>query len=231
MSGLTGVDWSRGELQRRTLRVLRQAKGSRPEVRLMRLDGELAVAKDYAVQATWFKKLMGAYLVRREAVALRRAADIANVPRLLGMPTACSLVMSYVDAVQLRSPQAPQADERYFELLSEMVAQLHGAGVAHGDLEKLDNILITPQGEPAMVDFTSAIMSGANPLAALALPEVMDNDRRAICKLKAEFAPHLLTEAEEQFLHTRGPLETWFRSWREYVRHPAQRLSGGDQQG
>lgn len=226
MSGRGSRRWSRDEVLGATVRVLREARGSRPEVRLVRCDGELAVVKDYAVAATRFKRVMGAYLIRREAVALRRAATVPNVPRLLAIPTPCALVMSYVDAVALRSPQAPPADERYFSLLSEMVARLHAAGVAHGDLEKLDNILITPTGEPAIVDFTSAIMSGANPLAAMALPEVMDNDRRAICKLKAEYAPHLLTPAEEEFLRTRGQLETWFRSWREYIRHPAQWLSG-----
>ena len=77
-----------------TVRVLREARGSRPEVRLVRCDGELAVVKDYAVAATRFKRVMGAYLIRREAVALRRAATVPNVPRLLAIPTPCALVMS-----------------------------------------------------------------------------------------------------------------------------------------
>ncbi|HUS80305.1 MAG TPA: RIO1 family regulatory kinase/ATPase [Armatimonadota bacterium] len=225
---MSGGDWpalTMEDLDRITVRVLREAWRSRPEVRLVSLDGELAVVKDYGRGGTWFKGLMGAYLIHREAAALRRAEGMANVPRLLALPEISALVMSYVEGVPATSLEDGRLDESFFERLTEMVAALHARGIAHGDLEKLDNIMVTPDGEPALVDFTSAILSGANPLAALALPEVMDNDRRAIYKLKECCAPHLLTAAEREALRTRGGLELWFRNMRRYVRAPVKRLS------
>jgi len=225
---VSGRDWqavTMEELERITVRVMREGRHSRPEVRLVSLDGELAVLKDYDCGGTRFKRLMGAYLIHREAAALRRAEGIANVPRLLAMPEASALLMSYVEAVPAISLEQGRLGERFFERLTEMVAALHGRGIAHGDLEKLDNILVTPDGQPALVDFASAILSGGNPLAALALFQVMDNDRRAICKLKGFCAPHLLTAAEREALRRRGGLERWFRKMRRYVRSPVKRLS------
>jgi len=231
---MSAVDWrslTPADTERLSVRVLRPAHRSRPEVRLISLNGERAVVKDYARGANWFKRLLGAFLVRREATALRRADGVERVPRLLALPSPCLLVTSYLDAVGLGTPGAPEIDERFCDLLEAIIDKLHDRGIAHGDLEKLDNILITPGAEPALVDFTSAIMSGANAGAAFALPEVMKNDRRAVCKLKAKLAPELLSEEERRLLHSRSPLESWFRSWRGYIRRPVKRLSDGGTDG
>ncbi|MFW6156955.1 MAG: hypothetical protein ACOC7J_06530, partial [Armatimonadota bacterium] len=112
-----------------------------------------------------------------------------------------------------------------------LIAQLHGRGVAHGDLEKLDNILIRPDGQPAIVDFAAAIMSGLNPLAALALPYIQQNDRRAVYKLKERFVPDLLTEQEREKLHSRGRAEVIFRRARKYIRRPVKTLAARNGEG
>jgi tRNA A-37 threonylcarbamoyl transferase component Bud32 len=115
--------------------------------------------------------------------------------------------------------------------MTGLIAQLHGRGMAHGDLEKLDNILITPEGAPALVDFAASIMSGMNPLSALALPYLQENDRRAVYKLKSEMAPDLLTHDEDVKLHTRSGAERAFRRLRRYIRKPVKRLSEQEGEG
>ncbi|MFO8079848.1 MAG: hypothetical protein R6V07_06020 [Armatimonadota bacterium] len=68
-------------------------------------------------------------------------------------------------------------------------------------------------------------MSGLNPLAALVLPHIQQNDRRAVYKLKSKLAPELLTEEEDIRLHERGRAEVIFRRARKYVRRPVKRLA------
>ena len=211
-----------------TVRVLREAWRARPELRLIELDGRQAVVKDYARAATPTKRLVGAFLARREAAALRRAEGIRNIPPLLARPGACSLVTEYIPSEQVTSLDEPELDCEFFERLTEMVRELHWRGVAHGDLEKLDNVLITPGGEPALVDFAAAIMAGANPAAALVLPYVQESDFRGIYKLKETYAPALLSEAEREFLHNRPQAERVFRRLRVYVRNPVKALSDTD---
>lgn len=208
-----------------TVRVLRTAWRARPEVRLIELDGRRAVVKDYGRAGTWFKRVVGAYLARREAAALRRAEGIANIPRVLAGPNAWWLVTGHIDAEQVTGLERPELEQPFFEALERLVRCLHSRGIAHGDLEKLDNILITPSGEPALVDFAAAVMSGANPLAALLLPYIQESDYRGIYKLKERYAPALLSEAQRHFLHNRSAAERLFRRLRVYVRNPVKALS------
>ena len=44
----------------------------------------------------------------------------------------------------------------YFERLEELVAELHAAGVCHNDLHKEQNVLVLPDGRPALIDFQLA---------------------------------------------------------------------------
>ncbi len=226
MSEKTWQELTREDLDEITVRVLREGLGTRPEVRLISLRGELAVSKDYGRGGTWFKRLLGFYLARREVAALQRADGIPNIPRVLALSNASSIVMSYVDGVQVTAAgDSDGFDDEFFEHLMTLIIRLHERGVAHGDLEKLDNIMVTPDGEPALVDFTSAIVSGASPIAALVLPEIMANDVRAVYKLKAQLAPDLLRPDEERVLRERGKGETWFRAQRRYVRSAVRALS------
>lgn len=227
MSEKTWQQLTREDLDEITVQVLREGLGTRPEVRLVSLRGEQAVSKDYGRGGTWFKRMLGLYLARREVAALQRADGIANIPRVLALSNGSAIVMSRIDGVQVTAVDDSDVfDAEFFERLLTLIGKLHRCGVAHGDLEKLDNIMITPDGEPALVDFTSAIVSGASPVAALALSEIMANDVRAVYKLKAHFAPDLLTPDEERVLHERGKGETWFREKRRYVRSTVRALSG-----
>ncbi len=226
MSEKTWQQLTREDLDELTVEVLREGLGTRPEVRLINLRGELAVSKDYGRGGTWFKRLLGIYLARREVAALQRAEGIPNVPRVLALSNGSAIVMSRVDGVQVTAVDDSDVfDAEFFERLLTLIDKLHRRGVAHGDLEKLDNIMITSDGEPALVDFTSAIVSGASPIAALVLPEIMANDLRAVYKLKANFAPELLALDEERALYERGRGETWFREQRRYIRSAVRALS------
>jgi len=216
------------DVDRLTVRVMRRAWRARPEVRKIRLGGRDAVVKDYGRRGNLFKRLLGTFLARREVAALRRVEGIPNVPRVLASPQPWMLVIEHVNAKSVTALDAPRLDREFFDRLTSLVDELHGRGLAHGDLEKLDNILVTPAMQPAVVDFAASVMSGANPLAALALGHMQDNDRRAICKLKSLFAPELLTDDEQRRLAHRGAAELWFRRLRKYVRRPVKSLATGN---
>jgi hypothetical protein len=238
---VSDAEWenlTRADVDRLTVEAYRSAWRARPEVRWVRMAGEDAVVKDYGRSGNFFKHALGAFLATREAAALRRAEGLSGVPRMIALPRRWILVLQHLDA---RSVTGLDEQERadlltpvFFKRLTSLIAQLHDRGIAHGDLEKLDNILVTDEGEPAIVDFAAAIMSGLNPFAALLLPYIQQNDRRAVYKLKSKYAPRLLTEGEDAKLHERGRAEVIFRRARKYIRRPVKRLSslnGGDEGG
>ncbi|MGC9317385.1 MAG: RIO1 family regulatory kinase/ATPase [Armatimonadota bacterium] len=217
------------DVDRLTVEVLRTAWRARPEVRRIRLGGQDAVVKDYGRGGNLFKRaVLGSFLAQREAAALRRAEGIANVPELLGMPRPWMVILTYIDARGVTEVEEGELAAEFFDRLEGLITRLHERGIAHGDLEKLDNILVTADGEPVLVDFAAAIMAGANPLAALVLPYIRDNDWRAVCKLKERVAPHLLTEEEREKLNARPTAERWFRGVRGYIRRPIKSLATGE---
>ncbi|MEA3399859.1 MAG: hypothetical protein U9R79_01305 [Armatimonadota bacterium] len=219
------------DVDRLTVEVLRTAWRARPEVRRVRVAGQDAVVKDYGRGGSLFKRaILGSFLAQREAAALRRAEGIANVPRLLSTPQPWTVVLNYIDARCVTEVEEPDFGPEFFSRLEALIARLHQRGIAHGDLEKLDNILVTADGQPVLVDFAAAIMAGANPLAALVLPYIRDNDRRAVCKLKERVAPHLLTDEEREKLTARPSAERWFRGMRRYIRRPIKSLATGEDQ-
>ncbi|MFQ5636006.1 MAG: hypothetical protein ACE5G3_11850, partial [Gammaproteobacteria bacterium] len=48
--------------------------------------------------------------------------------------------------------------DRFFAALLEIVQAIHSAGVAHLDMKRKDNILVTPDGLPCLIDFGSAVV-------------------------------------------------------------------------
>ena len=215
----------RTDIERLTVRVLRPPLDARPDVRLIDLDGNLLVVKDYASGGTRFKSALGVYLVAREDRALARANGLPGIPRYYGLIDPYALVSQYIEAESAPLVPPEWLDEDFFVALTKIVNGFHARGVVHCDLKKLDNILVTRDRKPYVIDFTAAFVSGSNPFSGLVFDHMRDDDFRGIYKLKRRFAPHLLTPDEEHFLDFRSAPERGFRSFREHIREAVQRWS------
>jgi|LSQX01.1.fsa_nt_gb aminoglycoside phosphotransferase (APT) family kinase protein len=217
---------SRHEIPELTLAQLRRGEGTRPEVRLLEVDGQQVVHKDFMATAP-LMRTAGRLLLSREVAAYERLAGLPGIPRCFGQPDPWSLLVEYIESIPAWDATPDLLTPRFYQRLHEVVAAMHRRAVAHGDLKRLNNIIVTPAGEPYLIDFASALWHGSNPLAPLALPHLFDDDLRAIYKLKARHTPDLLTPDEAAFLAYRSPVETIFRLVRDRVREPFQRLAGG----
>lgn len=216
---MTSLPVRREDLDRLTVRILRPGSKARPEVRLIEAEGRQYVVKDYGGPTPLAKRLLGVLLTRRERAALERAAGIPGVVVVVGTIGRTALVTEYVDATEATSAPPELLTPEFFAQLAATIEALHRRGVVHGDLKKLENVLVSREGRPVLVDFTAAFISGSSPLAALVLPWVADDDVRAVYKLKQRLAPHLLSPQEAAFLEERGVLERVFRWARRYVRY------------
>jgi RIO-like serine/threonine protein kinase len=211
----------------RVIAVLRDAAAARPEVRLEDWDGLRVVVKDYTVRATWVKLAVAGFLVKREAAAHRRLQDIDGIPPALPVTNPHILAHVYVEGRSVPEVKEPLTPE-FFDRLYEMIAQIHARAMAHGDLKRLPNILVQPDGMPALVDLSAAIMSGSNPIVAAILGYIQDDDLRAVAKLKKRQAPELLTQEEIDRLAWKPLAERMWRWLREYLRPWIQRRSDPD---
>lgn len=116
-------------------------------------DGARAVRRDACGGRIPGSALIARLLLRRERHALSRLRGLAGVPTLLATGPGW-LVRSFLDGVPLS--RAERLPRNFFALLAGLCAQLHERGVAHNDLHKEQNVLVGPDGRPAVVDFQLA---------------------------------------------------------------------------
>lgn len=72
----------------------------------------------------------------------------------------------------------------YFERLEELVAELHRAGVCHNDLHKEQNVLVLPDGWPALIDFQLASVHAGDSRSFRARSA---DDLRHVGKMRARY--------------------------------------------
>ncbi|MEQ1801256.1 MAG: hypothetical protein ABL989_04990 [Gammaproteobacteria bacterium] len=101
-----------------------------------------------------------AAMLRREHAAYGRVAGIPGIPRCYGLQADGSLVLEYVPGEAYREtvPALREHRDRFFRELRDQILALHAAGVAHADLKRRGNILISAGGDPILLDFGSAVL-------------------------------------------------------------------------
>jgi tRNA A-37 threonylcarbamoyl transferase component Bud32 len=181
-----------------TIQVIRQGTWAKPDIKCVAYEGDRAVLKDFS-DKSWPVRLLGRRQVIREVRALRRLHGINGIPKCYGEAGTCGILMEPIDGERItrwcrrkRAEAGPM-----FERLRELVGQIHARGVAHIDLRKRDNILITEDGRPCIIDFNASFCFDPAGLGARFLfPILRRIDESALLKWKSRLAPELLTEEE-----------------------------------
>lgn len=102
------------------------------------------------------------WMIRREFRVYERLAGITGVPRCFGLH-GDRLVLEFIDGQPLRLSAGELVErDRFFAALLEILQSIHHAGVAHSDMKRKDNILVTPAGLPCLIDFGSAVLRPVN---------------------------------------------------------------------
>jgi len=100
---------------------------------------------------------LGRRFLAREWRAYQALQGFASVPRAHGLIAGRYLVLDFVPGRPLF--QAELSDRAgFFRRLRVAIEDMHARGVAHGDLQKRDNLFVTETGEPRLLDFGTAIV-------------------------------------------------------------------------
>jgi hypothetical protein len=190
------------------------------KITLERQEGRAVVIRDTG-SARWWLSWLARRLCRREARALARLDGLPGTPRLLAVE-AGRLHREWIDGrpMQLARPRNPD----YFRLARRLVTALHRRGVAHNDLAKEPNWLVTPIGAPAVVDFQLATVSARRGMLFRALAR---EDLRHLLKHKRVYCPELLTARERHILATPAVTSRiWMATGKPVYRFITRRLLG-----
>jgi len=224
------VNWSEynlKQLREHAVRTFREGGGSRPDVLLIEIEGERAVLKDQGGADQLFAILVGPILNWRECKALRKLAAVKCVPALLSVPSSRAFLMSYHHSEQITRLENNQPDwPDFFNKLSSAIHQIHAAGVAHNDLRNPTNTLVTPEGEPILVDLVACFCRGQswNLPNQWLFKKFSLVDLSAITKIKNRVAPQLLNENDIQAEQIAGKTGMAAKNLGQWVRRLSRKL-------
>lgn len=171
---------------------------------LLHIEGtEQTIVRD-AAAAPWWARWLARRLLAREARALAALDGMAGVPRLLraGRDT---LTRSFMEGLPMQ--QARPRDLGYFKRAARLLRRLHRVGVVHNDLAKEPNWLVTPQLEPAIVDFQLAWYT---PRRGALFRLLAREDLRHLLKHKRTYCRAHLSSREREILRNPSLLS---RAW------------------
>ena len=163
--------------------------------------GASVVAKDIGSQPLWFRMAYGRSVLRREWRAMAALAALPEVPSALYHVDADCIVMECRPGKPAHELPGDGELDQLIVQLEALVGRIHRMGITHGDLHR-DNILRADDGSLSLIDWATSCVYGEQPSLwkRWACREFAALDRRAVAKIKARHAPHLLTDAERAIL-------------------------------
>ncbi len=144
--------------------------------------------------ARWWTAWLARRLCRREARALARLDGLPGTPRLLSSDRG-ALRREWIEGRPMQAARPRNAG--YFRAARRLLSAIHRRGVAHNDLAKEPNWLVTPTGNPALVDFQLALVA---PRRGRLFRALAREDLRHLLKHKRSYCPELLTARERGIL-------------------------------
>ncbi len=185
------------------------------------------LVKDFSVCSLLVRNTVGRFLFYRETRALRLLSNIKNIPGPIITPNSYKLIYPYIPGKTLRESirDRDQINDEYFEKLEKLVITMHQCGVAHLDIRNRRNILITPQNEPIIIDFQSAIFTNYLPKKIRRL--LLDTDLSGIYKHWKKASNKTLTPEREKIINK---INTLRKFW-IFKGYPLQKITQKSRKG
>jgi len=166
--------FTRAQLLAAPCQILREGRWANARVVKATIDGVEWTVKDFGSRSWWVRNLFGRWLLRRELRALHKLAGIDGVPAQAFRVDAHAIAARFVPGVTLDRAPREQMNEAFFLALESLFRQVHERGLVHLDSRGSSNLLATPQGRPAVIDFQAALRTTLLPPPLRRLLEAVD---------------------------------------------------------
>jgi serine/threonine protein kinase len=169
---------------------------------------ERVVLKEYHTDRWGILPLgwLGRALMRRETLYFQSLDGVEGVPKFLERFGGNGFAREHVEGADLRvyfETKNQHVGVDFFPRLLEILKAIHAKGIAHNDLAKPENILVTAEGRPVVIDFQIAMMPnnwllGSGRLAGPLLRLLQRMDEYHLCKQYRRYSPDTVPEAIRQ---------------------------------
>ncbi len=196
-------------IENNTVCYYRHAGGTRPDLRVVELDGCQYTVKDFSHSDRLFRYFIAPLLIRREFGALAKICGVKGVPQLVCRIDRYAFATHHITGLSLEAADPERIDNSFYDKLRNVVDDIHSKGVAHGDLRSQGNVMIDNDGQPHVIDFAACVYyaRGINPITRWLFAQFVVADHYAILRVKRRMTPHLLTPEEAKQIESPLPFE------------------------
>lgn len=195
------VNEYRKYLLSKTIKILKDHPPLSPIIRIVELDGQKVIWKDYSERSFWVKDIWGSILINRECYIIKRLAGIKGIPQFIKQIDNYGFLTEYIEGEPLSHFKSNTLPLDVFERLNQLVDKIHNYGVVHLDLGQRRNILINKEYQPYFLDFANALYFRVDALGFGQLFNLLCRiDQNALLKFKHRFFPETLSLLEKQSL-------------------------------
>jgi len=139
-------------------------------------------------------------LLRHEYRIYQKLQGMDAVPRCYGMVNNEFLVIEFIEGQTIRQ-RHPEPSSEYFVKLLAAIKEMHHRQVAHFDLKRSENLLITENDEPKLIDFGVSVIrkEGLHWLNQYIYNLAKQFDFNAWARHKCHKQMHLLNEEDKKY--------------------------------
>ncbi|NLF99419.1 MAG: serine/threonine protein kinase [Lentisphaerae bacterium] len=171
--------------------------------------GDEWFVKDFSNRPLLLRGTLGIWMTRRECAFLQRIEAGGYTPAATRRLDRFALAQRFVPSRALKTFAPGELPPAFFARLETQVRDMHRRQVVHLDLRNANNILVTPDGKPVLIDFQSAISTRRLPTR---LRKVLERlDLSGIYKHWARLAPESLGAPREKILLWQLRVRKWWR--------------------
>jgi len=157
---------TRDDLDRcRAVTSISPGRWANANVRLVEESGAQWVVKDFRLRPFIVRNTIGRLLIMREVKGLQRLAGLEGVPGHAFRVDAHAIAYRFVPGTPLGIVPTTCLNTAFFSALEALLSAIHARGVVHLDVRNANNILMTTDGRPALIDFQSHIGTARFPAA------------------------------------------------------------------
>lgn len=152
------IPFTSEDLKKTPPRVLARGRWANADLFLFDKGDTTWVIKDFSPCRLPVRYTLGIFMVRRELLALKRLQGIPGIAREPFRLNPFAVAYHYIPGTTLKeSRRSGDITPDFFRALEEIVLRMHERAIVHLDIRYMRNILITPDGSPAILDFQSSL--------------------------------------------------------------------------
>lgn len=149
--------FTREQLNQSERKLLRDGQWANARVELVHMTAYAWTVKDFSSRSWWVRNSIGRFLLRRELRVLKQLNGIDGISSNAFRIDAFALASQYLPGRSLAHVKPDEVNMDFFPQLEALVQAMHARKIVHLDIRGPKNILLRPDGRPAIIDFQSSI--------------------------------------------------------------------------